>query len=477
MNCKFCNAELDEQELICPVCGKDNTPAEEEEAVPATEGEAWEQTDGEEDIEDIGDEDVEDDEDDEDYEDDYEDEKPRRKTWKIVVAIACCAVLLLGAAAALLLYHNGAFAPKENDVHYKDSYIVSGDALLNAMDTVVITMGDRVLTNGELQVYYWMQVYNFVDNYGSSVSIDLTKPLSQQFMSDDTTWEQYFLNLAIATWKRYQVLCIEAEKAGYTLPEEVAAQMQTMAQGLNESAVGYGFANADEMIKSDMGPGCTVEIYLEYLNDYYLAIYYFNTIYEQIQPTREQVSAFFDENAESFASQYGVTKESGKLVDVRHILIEPKDAKKDANGYVMATDDQWEKCRKESQAILDGWKAGDATEESFAKLANEHSVDPGSNTKGGLYSGIPTGYVVENFDAWMFDESRQPGDTGLVKTEFGYHIMYYVGGDEAWYLYALEPTISDLCGKKLNEMTEGVEMNVDYKSIVLGQANLTTNMQ
>lgn len=39
---------------------------------------------------------------------------------------------------------------------------------------------------------------------------------------------------------------------------------------------------------------------------------------------------------------------------------------------------------QKAQDILDEWKAGDATEDSFAALANEYSQDPGSNTTGGL---------------------------------------------------------------------------------------------
>ena len=45
MNCKFCNAELEEQSMICPACGKDNT-AEETELLTGEEtvAEAVEQT-------------------------------------------------------------------------------------------------------------------------------------------------------------------------------------------------------------------------------------------------------------------------------------------------------------------------------------------------------------------------------------------------------------------------------------------------
>ena len=34
--------------------------------------------------------------------------------------------------------------------------------------------------------------------------------------------------------------------------------------------------------------------------------------------------------------------------------------------------------------------------------------------------------MVDAFDKWCFDEARQPGDHGIVKTSYGYHIMYFV---------------------------------------------------
>jgi hypothetical protein len=41
--------------------------------------------------------------------------------------------------------------------------------------------------------------------------------------------------------------------------------------------------------------------------------------------------------------------------------------------------------------------------------------------------------MVTEFNDWMFDESRKVGDVDIVKTSYGYHIMYYVGeGDIAW---------------------------------------------
>lgn len=488
MNCKFCSAELEEQNLICPACGKDNSMEEQPEQVVETViadeapenvqqaaeevvEEASEETTGEITAE-AGEETVA---------AEIAEEvpaKPKKKTWKIVVAVVCAAVVLLGAAAAGWWLHNGgSFTPRENDVFYKDSYIAEGNKLDKAMDTVVATMGDRTLTNGELQVYYWMQVYNFLEYYGSSVEIDITKPLAEQMMSDTTSWEQYLLNLSLATWNRYQALCVEAEKAGYALPDDIQEVLSKTAENLETAAKENGFESAEAMIQADMGPGSSLEDYINYMTDYYQGVYFFDGIYNQMDPSEEEISAFFDEHAADFETQYGVTKTSGKLVDVRHILIEPEGAETDANGHVTATEDQWEACRVAAQAILDGWLAGEATEEAFAALAAEHSVDAGSSSNGGLYSAVPTGYMVEAFDAWMFDENRKVGDTGLVKTEFGYHIMYYSGGEEGWVLYGRDALISELCSQRLDEITAENPREVDYKAIVLGQADLSGNMQ
>ena len=46
---------------------------------------------------------------------------------------------------------------------------------------------------------------------------------------------------------------------------------------------------------------------------------------------------------------------------------------------------------------------------------------------------IYEGWAVESFDKWCFDSSRKPGDTGMVETEYGYHVIYFVGENEEDY--------------------------------------------
>ena len=128
-------------------------------------------------------------------------------------------------------------------------------------------------------------------------------------------------------------------------------------------------------------------------------------------------------------------------VDVRHILLQPEagELTSDADGYEAEQEKLLADCKAAAEALLAEWKAGEATEESFAALANEHSSDGGSNTTGGLYVGVQPGTMVQEFNDWCFDASRKPGDTGIVYgtngAYEGYHIMYYSGDNvPAWEL-------------------------------------------
>lgn len=114
--------------------------------------------------------------------------------------------------------------------------------------------------------------------------------------------------------------------------------------------------------------------------------------------------------------------------NVRHILV--KAVAEEDGSY---TDEAKQTALETAEQLLEDWKAGEATEDSFATLANEKSEDSGSNTNGGLYERVYKNQMVAEFDSFLFDESREPGDTGIVYGESGsyagYHVMYYVGED------------------------------------------------
>ena len=119
------------------------------------------------------------------------------------------------------------------------------------------------------------------------------------------------------------------------------------------------------------------------------------------------------------------------LVNVRHILLNHEGGTTDeSTGAVTYSDEEKAATKAKAEELLASFTG---TEEDFAALANEKSTDTGSNTNGGLYENVYPGQMVTNFNDWCFDESRKPGDTGIVESEYGYHIMYFSGLSDMTY--------------------------------------------
>ncbi len=109
-------------------------------------------------------------------------------------------------------------------------------------------------------------------------------------------------------------------------------------------------------------------------------------------------------------------------VDVRHCLV-----KFDTEDTENVTDEQKSAAYAEAKALHDAWLAGDKTEDSFKKMVTENTDDEASSSSGGLYENIRiSDNYVEAFEDWSFDSARKAGDSGIIETEYGYHIMYFV---------------------------------------------------
>ena len=121
------------------------------------------------------------------------------------------------------------------------------------------------------------------------------------------------------------------------------------------------------------------------------------------QVTEAEIQQYYNQNIE----QYKVDAE----VQVRHILIS-------VNPNAGPAADAAAKAK--AQMILDELRRDDG--KNFAELAKKYSDDPGSKDQGGELGWIKHGVTVPQFDAVAF--AQKPGQiSGLVRTQYGYHII------------------------------------------------------
>ena len=421
-------------------------------------------------------------------------------------------------------------------------------------NTVALTVGDHELNSIEMNYFFMDAVNNFYSSYGSYASmfgLDVTKPLNEQFVDEESgvTWADDFMTSAKESAASTYALADAAEAAGFTLPE---AEQKAVAENMNSLdlyAAMYGYGSADKYLKAMYGVGASKESFENYnrlqalasayynhyadsltyedadlraaeaenfgafssysFNTYYLAASRFltggttdadgnttytdeekaasvaaaeeaakaltgaeitdaaaldaaiaaleinagsgsstyneNTLYSSLNAAYKEWLAdsarktgdvaYFASTSGDTVSGYHVvmfqdsTDNKFPMKNVRHILVAPAhehaegETHEDGETY---SAEEMAAAKATAEEILASWKAGEATEEAFALLANEKSAD-GDGTTGGLYENVYPGQMVQNFNDWCYDAARKTGDTGIVESEYGYHVMYFVG--------------------------------------------------
>lgn len=356
-----------------------------------------------------------------------------------------------------------------NDVTALSDYAIHtaepGDTVMSAV-VAVNAEGEPVLTNSILQVCYWIEFYGFMSSYGAYaqyLGLDYTQPLASQSCAEDRTWEQYFLEATAQHISENYALAQAAYAEGYTLSEEDEKTIADIADPDGDFAAEIaeaGYESSEAYLKENFGDGVSMEDYQTYLRMLYAAMDHQGQIKQEIESglTDAEVEAYYDENAESYA-QNRVLKQNN--VSARHILIAPE-GEKDAtlNDW---TEEQWSAAEQKANEVYALWQQN-PTVENFAALVPEYSADPGSLETGGLYENFATNAMVTEFSDWCFDPARVPGDTGIVKTVHGYHIIYFVEQTETrgWFDTAKSDAAAERIAAQVEELVETYPIKFDY---------------
>jgi hypothetical protein len=257
-----------------------------------------------------------------------------------------------------------------------------------------------------------------------------------------------------------------------------------------------GFADGETMAQEMVGArAADLTAYAWLYNWDYM--YYTQLTYD-MEPTDEMLLDYLQGPEETPAAEGEETEptqtESVELptgvresVTIRQILLVPQNAQVAADGKVTAEEEAWEACMKQAQMLvytrqnkLDSIKrfprAENVAEALFAEQAIANSVDDGSRMDGGLYSELKPGQLVEPLDSWCFAEERKTGDTEIIRTELGVHILFFVSGTDS----SMAQLRSEYLHYRTQELMETAQaahtMIVDYGSIRLRDTGILTGI-
>ncbi len=128
-----------------------------------------------------------------------------------------------------------------------------------------------------------------------------------------------------------------------------------------------------------------------------------------------------------------------------------------------------EKQKAAAQEAYDAWLAGDKSEDSFGAMAAEKSGDTSSANNGGLIENVIRGQMVKPFEEWCFDKDRKAGDSGIIETSYGYHVMYFVKtATEPYWKVTIRTTLAQKAyGDEMDKILASDQYKVDSNAPAL----------
>ena len=148
------------------------------------------------------------------------------------------------------------------------------------------------------------------------------------------------------------------------------------------------------------------------------------------------------------------------LPNVRHILISVSDT---TDEEAMAT------AKETAEKLLAEYEAGEHTEDAFAAIGDAAYAD-GTAAESARYEDITPGQMVEDFENWCFDASRQVGDTGIVESTYGYHVMYFSGFGTNYRMKLVE---DEQRGNVYTDWLTATTENASYETVASGMRFVT----
>ena len=283
------------------------------------------------------------------------------------------------------------------------------------MDNEIFKVGDLSVTFGEFLFHYNTYIQEFIySGQAEAAGIDPDiAPGLQQFENSEMTWEDEIKEKTRDNLQRTLAMYQEAVSVGYEMGDQEKASVQQFLDGITQLSVEEGVSE-DTVVSQIYGEGITMEMAAEYEKRYWLGLSYEYDYFDNTTYTDAELTALYEE------IEATVNLPDCTAVTIRNIFIANTQTARD---------------------VFEKFEQGDKTEDSFAKLAETYSEDSSTNASGGLYADltpVTESDDFDDFDNWLYDSERQPGDYTLIRSDSGSELLYFVSkGDPLWKILSI----------------------------------------
>ena len=262
------------------------------------------------------------------------------------------------------------------------------------------------LTVGDVDidpVVYDFWYYNSMEQYGAYM------PANDQGLPDVTaltgqdeteTWADVLTAQTIETIQYTAIMIKEAEKRNISLDEEDQAGITNFFEGAKTDAEYYNIKEEDILL-AYFGEHASKEKIVAVLEGFFLAQKGDLAVFDEFEFTEDEIKEYYEENKEMIGSW--------EVPTVRHILYGFEEG---------MTEEEDAAAKKSADEVLAKINGG----EDMAVLG-EQLLTEGNIVESAEYE-VQMGQMVPEFEEWCFAKDRKKGDTGIVKTQYGYHVMF-----------------------------------------------------
>ncbi len=116
--------------------------------------------------------------------------------------------------------------------------------------------------------------------------------------------------------------------------------------------------------------------------------------------------------------------------------------------------------------LYSSWKEDGSSLEGFKTLANKYTTDYATSFTGGYYANVASGDLVPELDKWLFNGERVVGDSAVIATEYGIHMIYYGGeGEPYWKIAVIQALKDEKAAALMEDYSELYEVEIIENSL------------